>query len=103
MRSMSSVFGVGGFVGALLTGVFAAPELGGNCVYDDVLNKVGDYSISGQLLSQVEGVGLTALWSGLVSIAGYELVDRLVGFRVHVEQEREGLDLASHGESAYHA
>jgi len=97
------IHGVGGIVGALLTGVFAAPELGGTGVYDYVLNKVGDYGMSGQLLSQLEGVGLTVLWSGLVSIAGYELVDRLVGFRVPVEHEREGLDLAAHGESAYHA
>ncbi|MEI7868445.1 MAG: ammonium transporter [Candidatus Methylumidiphilus sp.] len=95
------VHGVGGILGALGTGIFAAPALGGTGVYNYVLNKVDDYSMIGQLTSQAWGVGLTILWSGLVSLIAYKIVDALVGLRVTEEVERGGLDVGEHGESAY--
>jgi len=96
------VHGVGGILGALGTGVFASPALGGTGVYDYVTNKVGDYDMLAQVISQSWGVGLTILWSGLVSLVAYKLVDMLVGLRVTEESEREGLDIREHGETAYH-
>ena len=96
------VHGVGGIVGALLTGVFAAPSLGGTGVYDYVANKVNpDYSITGQVWIQLQGVLTTLVWSGVVAFIAYKLVDVLVGLRVPEEEEREGLDITSHGETAY--
>ncbi|RJG04826.1 ammonium transporter [Noviherbaspirillum cavernae] len=97
------VHGVGGILGALLTGVFAAPSLGGTGIYDYVANKVADdYSIAGQVWIQAQGVLTTIVWSGVVAFIAYKLVDLIVGLRVPEEQEREGLDITSHGESAYH-
>ncbi|MFN3791939.1 ammonium transporter [Massilia sp.] len=97
------VHGVGGILGALLTGVFAAPQLGGQGVWDYVANKASlDYSIAGQLLVQAEAVGVTIVWSALVAFVAFKLVDVLVGLRVPADAEREGLDITSHGESAYH-
>ncbi len=95
------VHGVGGILGALLTGIFANPSLGGVGVYDYVANKVADYSTMDQMISQVWGVGMTIVWSGVVSIVAYKLVDVVIGLRVPEDQEREGLDITSHGESAY--
>ncbi len=98
------VHGVGGMLGALLTGVFAAPSLGGAGIYDYVANKVSDdYSIAGQVWIQFQGVLTTLVWSGVVAFVAYKLVDLLIGLRVPEEQEREGLDISSHGESAYHS
>ncbi|HZW13716.1 MAG TPA: ammonium transporter [Noviherbaspirillum sp.] len=98
------VHGVGGMLGALLTGVFAAPSLGGTGIYDYVANKVAEeYSIAGQVWIQAQGVLTTLIWSGVVAFVAYKLVDLLIGLRVPEEQEREGLDITSHGESAYHA
>lgn len=96
------VHGVGGMLGAVLTGIFADPALGGVGVYDYVANKVADYSISSQVISQLWGIGTTIIWSGVVSIIAYKLVDLTIGLRVTEEEEREGLDTVSHGESAYH-
>ena len=96
------VHGVGGILGALLTGVFAAPSLGGTGIYDYVTNAVSpDYSISGQLWIQCQGVLTTIIWSGVVSFIAFKLVDIVIGLRVPEDQEREGLDITSHGESAY--
>jgi len=95
------VHGVGGILGALLTGIFANPDLGGVGVYDYVANQVADYSTSAQMISQLWGVGTTVIWSGLVSIIAYKLVDMVIGLRVSEDEEREGLDTTSHGESAY--
>jgi Amt family ammonium transporter len=98
------VHGVGGILGALLTGVFAAPSLGGAGIYDYVANKVADdYSIAGQVWIQFQGVLTTVIWSGVVAFIAYKLVDLIVGLRVPEEEEREGLDISSHGESAYHS
>lgn len=96
------VHGVGGILGAMLTGVFVSPALGGTGVYDYVLNKVGDFDMTAQLISQLWGVGTVIVWSGVVSFIAFKLVDVIVGLRVPEEEEREGLDLTSHGESAYH-
>ena len=96
------VHGVGGILGAILTGVFVAPSLGGTGVYDYVANKVGDFDMTTQVISQLWGIGTTVVWSGLVSVVAYKLVDMVIGLRVPEEEEREGLDITSHGESAYH-
>ncbi|MEI7611508.1 MAG: ammonium transporter [Betaproteobacteria bacterium] len=96
------VHGVGGILGSLLTGVFAAPSLGGTGVYDYVTNAVGEYDMAAQLISQSWGVGTAIVWSGVVSIVAYKLVDIFIGLRVPAEEEREGLDVTSHGETAYH-
>ena len=96
------VHGVGGIVGALLTGVFASPSLGGTGVYDYVANKVADgYSIGGQVWIQLQGVLVTIVWSGVVAFIAFKLVDMVIGLRVSEEDEREGLDITSHGETAY--
>jgi Amt family ammonium transporter len=98
------VFGVhcvGGILGALLTAIFCAPSLGGTGVYDYVANAVAEYSVAGQFRSQLWGVLVTLLWSGVVSAAGYALVNATIGLRVTEDEEREGLDTVSHGESAY--
>ena len=97
------VHGVGGILGAILTGVFAAPSLGGTGIYDYVANAVApDYSIGGQVWIQFQGVLTTVILSGVVSFIAYKIVDVVIGLRVTEEEEREGLDISSHGESAYH-
>lgn len=94
--------GVGGILGALLTGVFASPSLGGTGIYDYVANKVADgYSIGGQLWIQLQGVLTTIVWSAVVAFIAYKIVDAVIGLRVPEEEEREGLDITSHGETAY--
>ncbi len=96
------VHGVGGILGAILTGVFAAPSLGGTGIYDDVANAVApEYSIASQVWVQFQGVITTVVWSGLVAFIAYKLVDMIIGLRVTEEEEREGLDISSHGETAY--
>jgi Amt family ammonium transporter len=98
------VFGVhcvGGILGALLTAVFCNPALGGTGVYDYVANAVADYSTSAQFIAQSWGVGITLVWSGVVSAVAYALVNATIGLRVTEDEEREGLDTVSHGESAY--
>ncbi|WWF02048.1 ammonium transporter [Methylococcus capsulatus] len=96
------VHGVGGIIGALGTGIFASPALGGAGVYDYVANAVAEYDMVSQVISQAWGVGLTIVWSGVVSFVSYKIVDLLVGLRVSEETEREGLDIREHGETAYH-
>jgi ammonium transporter, Amt family len=97
------VHGTGGILGALLTGVFAAPALGGQGIFDYVANKASAvYSIGDQLLVQATGIGVTLVWSGLVAAVSYAVVNIIIGLRVSEEEEREGLDISSHGESAYH-
>ena len=97
------VHGVGGIVGALLTGVFAAPSLGGTGVYDYVANAANpQYSIGSQVWIQLQAVATTIVWSAVVSLIAYKLIDLVIGLRVSEEEEREGLDISSHGETAYH-
>jgi Amt family ammonium transporter len=96
------VHGVGGITGALLTGVFTAPSLGGTGIYDYVTNAVApEYDMMGQVIIQATAVVTTLVWSGVVAYISYKLVDMLVGLRVSEEEEREGLDISSHGETAY--
>ncbi|PIL40165.1 ammonia channel protein [Massilia psychrophila] len=99
------VHGIGGILGALLTGVFAAPQLGGQGIFDYTINKMSPdaYSIGNQVWVQAQAVGTTIIWSAVVAVVAYKLVDLAVGLRVPEEEEREGLDITSHGESAYHA
>ena len=98
--------GVGGIVGALLTGVFNSPALGGPSTVADWVT-VGmttpeAYSIAAQVWVQAKAVGVTIIWSGVVSLVAYKIVDLIFGLRVSEEEEREGLDISSHGETAYH-
>jgi Amt family ammonium transporter len=99
------VHGVGGILGALLTGVFASPQLGGQGIFDYVANKMSadPYSIGTQVWIQAQAVLTTIVWSAVVAFIAYKLVDLTIGLRVPEEQEREGLDVTSHGESAYHS
>jgi Amt family ammonium transporter len=99
------VFGVhalGGILGALLTGIFNSPDLGGpGLVTDWVTGKTGFPGYGEQLMIQAKAVGVTIIWSGVVAFISYKIADILVGLRVSEEDEREGLDVTSHGESAY--
>jgi Amt family ammonium transporter len=99
------VHAVGGILGALLTGIFNAPQLGGPSFPVDWVTVTAtaakDYDIWGQFVIQAKGVGLTAVWSAIVAFIAYKLVDLTIGLRVSEEDEREGLDVTSHGEAAY--
>ena len=96
------VHGVGGIVGALLTGVFNTQNLGGpGLVTDWVTATVGSNGIGAQVWIQAKAVGLTVIWSALVAAASFKIVDMVVGLRVTEEEEREGLDISAHGETAY--
>ena len=97
------VHGVGGIVGALLTGVFNTQALGGpGLVGDWVTASVTSNGIGAQVWIQLKAVLLTIVWSGVVSLVAYKIVDVVIGLRVNEEDEREGLDITSHGETAYH-
>jgi len=97
------VHGVGGIVGALLTGVFNAQSLGGpGLVGDWVTASVTSNGIGAQVWIQLKAVLLTVVWSGVVSLVAFKIVDLVIGLRVPEEEEREGLDITSHGETAYH-
>jgi len=87
------IHGIGGIIGAIGTGIFVSPALGGV--------GVDGYAMAGQVVTQVKGVLITVAWSGVVSFVTFKLIDMTMGLRVSEEQEREGLDTASHGERAY--
>ena len=89
------IHGIAGIVGAILTGVFASPSLGGVGYAEGV-------SMGGQLMVQIKAVVITIVWGGVVSFILYKITDVIVGLRVSSDEEREGLDKTSHGESAYH-
>ena len=99
------VHGVGGILGALLTGVFASPDLGGTGICNYVTNKCGDVAdfpgVAAQVWIQAQGVIATIVWSGIVALVMFKIVDMVIGLRVTEEEEREGLDISSHGETAY--
>ncbi len=99
------VHGVCGILGALLTGVFNSPALGGPGYVADWVTAsmvtAADYSIVSQVWVQAKAVLLTVVWSGVVSVVAFKVVDMVVGLRVSEEAEREGLDITSHGETAY--
>ena len=87
------IHGIGGIIGAIGTGIFVSPALGGV--------GVDGYTMGGQVTTQAMGVLITIVWSGVVSFVLFKLIDMTIGLRVSEEQEREGLDTASHGERAY--
>ena len=99
------VHGVGGIVGALLTGVFNSPALGGPGFVADwvtaTMVTTADYSIASQVWIQAKAVLITLVWSGVVSFIAYKVVEMTIGLRVGEEDEREGLDITFHGETAY--
>jgi len=96
------VHAVGGILGALLTGVFNAPSLGGPGFVNNWFEmKPGFESIAAQVWIQAKAVGVTVLWSGIVAFIAFKLVDLTIGLRVSEEEEREGLDTTAHGEAAY--
>jgi Amt family ammonium transporter len=99
------VHAVGGILGALLTGIFNSPALGGpSFPVDWVSGKIvmeADYSILSQFITQAKAVGVTLVWSGVVAFVSYKIADIVIGMRVPEEEEREGLDITSHGETAY--
>ncbi len=100
------VFGVhaiGGIVGALLTGVFVNPALGGAGVIDYVTNGVAAYDFGAQMTAQIWAVGTAIVVSGVVAYISLKLIDLVIGLRVTEESEREGLDTTEHGERAYHS
>jgi Amt family ammonium transporter len=99
------VHGVGGIVGALLTGVFHAQALGGPGMVPDwttAAMATNPDGIGMQVWIQLKAVLVTIVWSGVVSVAAYKVVDLTLGLRVAEDAEREGLDITSHGETAYH-
>jgi ammonium transporter, Amt family len=89
------VHGVGGILGAVLTGVFTAPSLGGT--------GGDDFSMGTQVGIQILSVVVTLVWSGIVAFIAYKIVDIFIGLRVPEDEEREGLDITAHGETAYRA
>ena len=99
------VHAVGGIFGALMTGIFNSPSLGGpGYVSDWVSGKMitaAEYSVASQLWVQFKGVAVTLAWSAVVAFICYKIVDMTIGLRVKEDEEREGLDIASHGETAY--
>lgn len=91
------VHGLGGIIGAILTGVFASQSLGGTGGFDPET-----FSMGSQVFIQIKSVALTIVWSAVVSYIAYKVTDLLIGLRVSEDDEREGLDITTHGESAYH-
>jgi Amt family ammonium transporter len=90
------IHGVAGIIGALLVAVFNAQAFGGPGL--DATSK-----IMGQIWVQVEAILITVVWSAVVAWVAYKIADMVTGMRVSDEMEREGLDVSSHGESAYHS
>jgi Amt family ammonium transporter len=95
------VHAIGGITGALLTGIFNAPDLGGPGITDYVTGKIGYPGYGAQLLIQAKAVGVTFIWTAVVAFVSYKIADIVIGMRVPEEEEREGLDISSHGETAY--
>jgi Amt family ammonium transporter len=98
------VFGIhciGGIIGAIGTGIVAAPAFGGTGIFNYEIGKIAEYTLNAQVINQAKAVGLTLLWSGIGSAILFKIVDIIVGLRPAVDQEREGLDIVDHGERAY--
>jgi Amt family ammonium transporter len=100
------VFGVhciGGIIGAIATGIVADPALGGQgwIDYTAAVAKPGEYDMAGQVITQIKAVGLTLIWSGVVSWLLFFAIDKTIGLRPSADVEREGLDINEHGERAY--
>ncbi|WP_312794646.1 ammonium transporter [Tianweitania sp.] len=90
------IHGIGGIIGAIGTGIFASPSLGGVGYADGV-------TMGGQVYTQILAVLVTIIWCGVVSAILYKLVDVVIGLRPSTEAETQGLDITSHGEVAYHS
>jgi len=88
------IHGIGGIIGAIGTGIFTAPSLGGT--------GGADFSIASQTMIQAQAVAITIVWGAVISFILFKIVDMVIGLRVDEDEERRGLDLSSHGESAYH-
>ncbi|MFT4014902.1 MAG: ammonium transporter [Paracoccus sp. (in: a-proteobacteria)] len=98
------IHGVGGIVGAILTGVFAAPSLGGSGIYDYATDAPAEsYDLAGQVMTQILGVVVACVWSAVVAFVALMIVKAVVGLRVPANDERQGLDVTSHGENAYNS
>ena len=100
------IHGVGGIVGALLTGVFNSQSLGGPGLVADWTTAAAASNADGilaQVWIQAKAVGVTVIWSAVVSVVAYYVVDKVIGLRVDADAEREGLDISAHGETAYHS
>jgi Amt family ammonium transporter len=98
------VHGVGGILGALLTGIFNSQALGGPGIVTDWVTGATATNPDGtlaQFIIQAKAVGVTVIWSAVVSLIAYKIVDMTIGLRVPEDEEREGLDITSHGETAY--
>jgi ammonium transporter, Amt family len=97
------VHGVGGIVGAIGTGIVADPSLGGQGWFDYTVFPAvpGTYDMAAQILTQIKAVGVTIIWSGLVSLVLFYVIKLVFGLRPTPEDERQGLDQTSHGETAY--
>ena len=99
------VHAVGGIFGALATGIFNSPKLGGPSFVGDWVTatvvKAADYSILDQFIVQAKAVGLTVVWTAVVAFIAFKIADLIVGLRVSDDEQREGLDIVAHGESAY--
>ena len=96
------VHAVGGITGALLTGIFNAPSLGGPGITNWVTMKPTEYpGILDQFIIQAKAVGLVFVWTAVVAFIAFKVADLIVGLRVAEEEEREGLDTTYHGEAAY--
>jgi Amt family ammonium transporter len=97
------VHGIGGIIGAIGTAIVAAPSLGGQGFFDYTQFPAvpGDYAIAAQIIVQIKAVLVTVFWSGVVSFILFKIIDMIFGIRPSAEDERQGLDQTSHGESAY--
>jgi Amt family ammonium transporter len=98
------VFGIhciGGIIGAIGTGFLASPSFGGTSWFDYTANKVAEYDMPAQVITQCKAVALTLVWSGVGTLVILLLIKMIVGLRQGTDQEREGLDLVDHGERAY--
>lgn len=89
------VHGIGGIVGAILTGVFCFESMGGSGAYSD------DISMGGQVWGQTVSVLITIIWSAVVSVVAFSICKFTVGLRIGEKGEQDGLDQTDHGESAY--
>jgi Amt family ammonium transporter len=95
------VHAVGGIVGALGTGILVNPALGGTGIFDYTVGKIAEYDFATQMIAQIKAVLLTIVWSGVGTAIILFVISIIVGLRVTVDKEREGLDLTEHGERAY--
>jgi ammonium transporter, Amt family len=100
------VFGVhciGGIFGAIGTGILADPSLGGQGWVDYTVFPAvaGTYDMAAQVMTQIKAVLVTLVWSGVISFVLFKVIDMIFGLRPTADDERQGLDQTSHGESAY--